>query len=142
MDLRDEKSSFLSALTETRLCSTITVPRFRLECCERAGDDDDGEWGDPLEGEWRDVIPVQPVGYLYRVCVCVCGWGGIVNVKKMQLQYRIAGYFRGVYISRNSQFNSCSRKVISRMEILNRASSTFKIFIFEDWLCFREIREI
>ena len=31
------------------------------------------------------------------------------------------------------------------METLNHASSTlilsFKIFIFEDWLCFREIRE-
>ena len=81
MDLRDEKSSFLSALTETRLCSTITVPRFRLECCER-GDDDDGEWGDPLAGEWRDVIPVQPVGHLYRgVCVCV-GGGGIRGVSR------------------------------------------------------------
>ncbi len=53
-------------------------------------------------------------------------------------------FSRRLYFA-NNQFNSCSRKVISRMETLNHASSTlilsFKIFIFEDWLCFREIRE-
>ncbi len=54
-------------------------------------------------------------------------------------------FSRRLYFA-NSQFNSCSRKAISRIEILNHASSHincfFTIFIFEDWLCFREIREI
>ena len=45
-------------------------------------------------------------------------------------------FSRRLYFA-NSQFNSCSRKVISRMEILNHASS--QDF---DWPCFREIREI
>ncbi len=36
-------------------------------------------------------------------------------------------FSRRLYFA-NSQFNSCSRKVISRMDILNRASSTLIIF--------------
>ena len=36
-------------------------------------------------------------------------------------------FSRRLYFA-NSQFNSCSRKVISQMEILNRASSTLIIF--------------
>ncbi len=36
-------------------------------------------------------------------------------------------FSRRLYLA-NSLFNSCSRKVISRMEILNRASSTLIIF--------------
>ncbi len=55
-------------------------------------------------------------------------WICYIEFAKSRYNYRIAGYFRGVYISRTAKFNSCSRKVISRMEILNRASSTLIIF--------------
>ena len=67
VDLRDEMSSFLSALTDTRLCSTITVPRFRFECCERGDEAGETVWGEFLEGEWRDVMVTCDV------CVCVGG---------------------------------------------------------------------
>lgn len=71
MDLREDGSSFLSAFIESRLCSTITVPRLRFERGEEVGDEWEelrgewveplGEWaeppeGDPLEGEKREVI--------------------------------------------------------------------------------------
>ena len=63
VDLRWVKSSSFDGgdFTERRLCSTMTVLRLVRECLER-GDDEPGEWGDPLEGELRALI----------VCVCVC----------------------------------------------------------------------
>ncbi len=91
-------------------------------------------------------------------CVCVC-----VHVHVcVCIPYSAAGNFRGSKYSRfsntvysglfsrrlyfaNSQFNSCSRKVISRMEILNHASSHINYlsrFLFSRIGCAFAIREI
>ncbi len=56
------------------------------------------------------------------VCDIMCHQSPCTITRIGFLKYRIAGYFA------NSQFNSCLRKVISRMEIMNRASSTLIIY--------------